>query len=220
MKSLLIILCTALILYAPKAYKAIKANTRQKISLDKQLSEFENLGIKLNKGVSKNELLKLHTTDEYESTPWELLYIAFGHEAEGKLKYISNNCWHFDAESIEGDGSYADIIRNLGRISNGEMNFTNIKDNVDVDNEKAWVSFEINGDKYKYELKVDADWADGQLFDKIQGLAKKYNTRGKFTMYQMGQDGIIGYIATENLSALKATTKLDIQWLEGKHISE
>src|SRR5690606_20473170 len=104
-------------------------------------------------------------------------------------------------------------IENLKRISGNELNFTNIKDNVDIDNETAWVSFDLNGDHYKYDLKFDNDWADHTLFENISKLTKKYNTKAKFTVYSGGQDVVIDYMTESELKNFNAATRIGIEWL-------
>src|SRR5687768_12912718 len=53
----------------------------------------------------------------YHPDPIDALYITLGDETSYKpYLNFSNNCWHFDLEAIEGQGSYVRILENLKRI--------------------------------------------------------------------------------------------------------
>ncbi|UOK42193.1 MULTISPECIES: hypothetical protein [Flavobacterium] len=220
MKTLIIFLTVLVSLYGFKSYRFLKNNVKkvQKVTFEQQLTTFETLGFKLNKGIAKENLISFYgNKSEFEKDPWVLMYTTLGMEIEKEpWTPITDRCWHFDLEAIEDNGAYVDIMKNISRITNGELKFENIKDYVDIDNEKAWVSFEINGDKYKWDLKVDNDWADGALFDKVQDLTAKYKTSGKFTFYGLGQDFILGYETEANLKKIKEQTGLKIEWLKAK----
>jgi len=151
----------------------------------------------------------------YHSDPVDALYITLGDETANKpYLNFSNNCWHFDLEAIEGQGSYVRILENLKRISNGDLNFQNISDYCnDNEDDKAWVAFEFNGDKYKWDLKVDNDWADGYLFDKIQDLCKKHNKKGRLTFFPEGQAFVTSYLTEEEFDKIKKVTGLKLEWL-------
>jgi hypothetical protein len=152
----------------------------------------------------------------YHSDPVDALYITLGDQTPHKpYLNFSNNCWHFDLESIEGQNSYVRILENLIRISDGDLNFQSISDYCnDNEDNKAWVAFEFNGDKYKWDLKVNDDWADGYLFDKIQDLCKKNNKKGKLTFFPEGQAFVISYLTEEEFNKLKRVTGLKLEWLK------
>jgi hypothetical protein len=154
----------------------------------------------------------------YHSDPIESMYITLGGETSMKpyLNY-SNDCWHFDVEAIEGEGSYVRILENLKRISKNDLNFQNIKDYCnDNEDNKAWVSFDFEGSKYKWDLKVDDDWADGQLFDNIQELCKKHNKNGKLTFFPEGQAFVTSYLNKEQFTQVRNELGLKIDWLKVK----
>lgn len=80
------------------------------------------------------------------------------------------------------------------------MNFENIKSDVDFDEEKAFVSFELNGNKYYYDLKVNDDWVDDELFTQISNLIEEYKTNGRLTYFSTGgQDLVLGWATNEEL---------------------
>ncbi|MFL9838712.1 hypothetical protein ABS768_14465 [Flavobacterium sp. ST-75] len=215
MKSIYIALIVTTILYGPGLYKFLKENVHKisKASFEEQLTAFKQLGYTFNKNMDKHDLLSVYNEDDYEAEPYSLLYLAWAEIADTKDKPISNNCWYFDYESIENEGDYVAIIKNLERISDGQLNFTNVHDSIDFDNETAWVSFDINGTHYKYDLTFDNDWADHTLFENIQELAAKHNTTGKLTVYPLGQSVIFDFMTEAELEQFKKVTKLAPEWL-------
>ena len=189
--------------------------TQETISFEKQLEIFKKLGFDLNPGVDTSDINRWGGHKTFEEQPFTLLYTTLGQTIEREpWTPLTNKCWNFDTEAIESDGSYIDIIKNLQRITRGEIKFTDIKDHVDIEEGKAWVSFSLNGDSYKWNLKVQDDWVDANLFTKIFELTKKYNTKGRYTYFDTGgQDAVIGFETPDNLDEIKKMTGLKIDWL-------
>jgi hypothetical protein len=181
------------------------------------LDTLRQAGFTINSKVQETDILnRWKEVLVYHSNPVDALYITFGDQTNYK-PYIdfSNDCWHFDLEAIEGQGSYIRILENLKRISSGDLNFQNISDYCnDNEDNKAWVAFEFNGDKYKWNLKVDNDWADGYLFDKIQDLCKKYKKKGRLTFFPEGQAFVISYLTEQEFNKIKSVTGLKLEWLK------
>lgn len=215
MKSIYIALTVTTIIYGPRVYNFLMENINKipKATFEEQLTAFKELGYTFNNEIDKHDLLYLNNEEDYEAEPYSLLYYTWAEIADTKDKPISNNCWHFDYESIENEGDYIAIIKNLERISDGQLTFTNVQDSIDFDNETAWVSFDINGTHYKYDLTFDNDWADHVLFENIQALAEKYNTKGKFTVYSLGQSVVFDFMTETELQNFKKVTRLDPEWL-------
>ena len=188
-------------------------------SFEEQLKTFLDLGFKLNEGIDTSDINRWENGHkEFEDLPYHLMYMTLGQTIEREpWTPITNQCWDFDLEAIEDHGAYVEIMKNISRITNNDLVFEDIQDYVDLEEGKAWVSFNCNGDNYKWDLKVDDDWADGNLFDKVQDLTKKYKTKGRFTFFNTGgQDFVLGYSTTEELEKLTNATGLEIVWLKAK----
>ena len=186
------------------------------VEFEKQLEKFEKLGFKLNYGVEVSDLLEKASKEEYEKSPYSLLYTVLGLETRKESSTpITVQLWNFDTEAIEDHGDYVRILENLKRVSGGELAFQNIKDEVDIDKGSATVSFDLNGDHYDWNLQVNDDWVDLQLFSKIVELTEKYKTIGRLTAFIIpGQEIVIGWLAPEQLEKVRQETGLDINWLE------
>ena len=190
-----------------------------KPSFHEQLEVFKKLGFSLNAGVEISDIDRWENGfEEFEEQPYHLMYITLGQTIERDPWIpITNKCWDFDLEAIDDHGAYIEIMENISRITNGALVFKDLQDYVDIEEGKAWVAFSCNGDNYKWDLKIDDDWADGDLFDKVQSLTEKYKTKGKFTFFNTGgQDFVLGYYTQEELGNIKQATGLDIVWLKAK----
>ncbi|MEO0472142.1 MAG: hypothetical protein AAF206_21125 [Bacteroidota bacterium] len=188
-------------------------------SFEEQFATFQILGFDLNPGASVKDILRWEEgKKEFEDEPWTLMYITLGQSLErDPWTPLTDRCWNFDLEAIEDHGSYVSIMENISRITNGELEFRNLRDYVDLEEEVAWVSFELNGRNYKWNLRVDDDWADGDLFDKVQELARFYDANGRFTYFNTGgQDFVLGYLNEEEFHEIKEATGLQIKWLKAK----
>ena len=188
----------------------------KKIGFLEQYEIFRKLGFELNPNADISDIDRWGSRTKFEEKPFELMYITLGLFLEREpWSPITNRCWYFDTEAIEGEGSYSRIIKNIQRLTHRELNFENVEDYVDMEGEVAWVSFILNGDKYKWDLNVYNDWIDPQFFDNLIELTKKYSTKSKFTYYPEGQSIVIGYETPDKLKEIKKATGLKIEWFKG-----
>lgn len=192
-----------------------QTNETKIVSFEVQLETFKRLGFKINGDIVLSQVWKKEDIVQFEHTPYSIMYMELGRTVQKEpWTPLTNQCWDFDTEAIEDNGAYIEIMKNLERITRGEIKFENLKDYVDVEGEKAWVSFEIKGVEYKWNLKVDDDWADPNLFTKVVGLTNKLKTRGKFTYFDTGgQNAVIGYETPDKRAEIIKTTGLKIEWL-------
>lgn len=187
-----------------------------KVSLETQLETFRSLGFTLNNGVSMAELETPENRTAFEKKPYSLMYIELGRTIEREpWTPLTDRCWDFDTEAIEDHGSYVEILKNLQRISRGVIKFENLRDYVDVEKQIAWVSFSFKGKQYKWNLKVEDDWVDEQIFSKIVALLRQSNVVGRYTYFDTGgQNAVIGFETPVDLEKLKKATGLKIEWLD------
>ena len=185
------------------------------VGFEQQMETFKRLGFKLNPGISVGDVDRWSGKKEFENPPYMILYITLGQTIEREpWTPLTDRCWDFDTEAIEDHGAYVEIMKNLERITRGEIKFENLKDYVDVEKGIAWVSFSVNGIKYRWNLKVNDDWVDEGLFTKLVAIKKKLDTKGRYTYFNTGgQDAVIGYETPENRNAIAKATGLKIEWL-------
>lgn len=187
--------------------------SKTKVSAQEQWATLQKLGFTLNRGVA--DFNQWQMNKQFEDEPYKRLYESLG----GIIEHppwtpITDRVWDFDAEAIEDHGAYIEIMKNLQRISRGEVRFDNLKDYVDVEEGKAWVSFSFAGKNYKWDLKVDDDWVDPTLFTRVAELTKIFKTKGRYTYFDTGgQNAILGFETLENRDAIIKATGLKIEWL-------
>lgn len=183
-----------------------KKKSKMIIPLEDQLQTFSNLGITLNSDIDPILLLEEFSKERYEKDPYQLLLISMGGEIykNDEFYIISNHIWHLDTECIEDHGDYIRIIERLMKLTN--MNLQNIQDFVDIENETAWVSFEYNNTKIKWDLENDNDWLDPKLFDKFIELCGDRSNK-KLAIASLGQDCLIGYFNERQLRELNKLVK-------------
>lgn len=186
------------------------------VSFEEQWRTFQDLGFQLNPGIGRDVIDRLRADKSIEERPYFNFYIELGRTI-GKEPWtpLTDRVWNFDLEAVEDHGAYIEIINNLGRITRGEIKFENVKDYVDVDEGIARVSFTVRGKSYKWDLKVEDDWADPGLFSKVVQLTSTMKTKGRYTYFDTGgQDVVIGYETPESRDAIVKATRLKIEWLD------
>ena len=184
-------------------------------TFEQQLEIFKELGFELNNGTNKSDIERWEK-QEFLDEPFTLMYITLGQTIEREpWTPLTNKCWDFDTEAIEDHGSYIEIFENLERITRGELKFENVKDYVDIEEGKAWVSFTFSGKDYKWNLEVDDDWVDTDLFSKVVELTEKIKSKGRYTYFDTGgQNAVIGFETEKSLKEIKSKTGLKIEWFE------
>lgn len=186
-------------------------------SFEQQLAIFQGLGFTLKAGVTEADILRWNGGREaFEAEPFKLLYITLGQTIEREpWTPLTDRCWDFDTEAIEGDGAYVRIMTELSRISRGEVLFTELTDHVDHDLGKAWVEFTFHGKHEHWDFAAEDDWVDPTLFTRLAALVNKHNTEGHYTYFDTGgQDAVIGYETDEGREKLRAMTGLAIEWIK------
>lgn len=193
-----------------------KKKSKVNVSIDKQILDFKSLGFKINEGVDiYKEIENWSNIENFEKRPYFLTYILLGSTTEdGKFTPITDNVWHFDMEAIEDHGAYVYILQNIKRISANSFDITDIEDYVDIEEGVAWVKFLLNGVEHKWDLRVDNDWTDPEIFVKITQLCREENIPGNLTFFNTGgQDIVLGWATDAEIRSIKKVTGLEIQRL-------
>jgi hypothetical protein len=181
------------------------------------LKKFQNKGFIINMDVSTVDLEEMWKPYlKYHSEPIEAMYVFLGAETPQKpYRNISDNCWLMDMEAIEGVGSYKRILDNIERISKGDLRFRDIQDYCnDNDDGKAWVNFTFEGNEFSWQLAVNDDWADPQLFQNIQDLCRKFDKKGRLTFFPAGQAFVVSYLTEEQFVHMKELLGPKFKWLD------
>jgi len=175
---------------------------KKKASLEQQLEHLEKLGFKLEKGVTKDDLLYSFNREEYEKQAYDLIFIALGFEVEREPwgRPFCSKVWNFDFECIDDHGSYTDIVNNLCRIANTPTIITNLKDFLDIEANKAWLEYTIDTVERYFDIPIDDDWADAETVVKI---CNDIERDGKlFYAMDNGQAAVMFYLSSEEAQTI------------------
>ncbi len=135
------------------------------MSLEAQIQALSDLGLKLNEGVTIDDLLYSWDRREYESEPFDTILFMFGSEVEREPwgRNVCDRAWNFDVECVEGNGAYVTIVKRLALVAGAADSITDVKDAVCFETGEAWLSYKFNGELRKYGIKIDNDWADPEV---------------------------------------------------------
>ncbi len=179
---------------------------KKKTIFENQLNKLSELGIFMSADLKKELLLEEFSRNEYEEDPYNLLLLTLGGEVEvnGEFINVSEEIWYLDTECIEDHGDYARIIIRLENIT--KLNLNNITDYVDIQNGTAWVSFEYMNELIRWEMKVDDDWLDMEIFKKFNELIKTEQSM-KLYISILDQGCLMGYFNKEQVIEINKLTK-------------
>ena len=173
-------------------------------TFEEKLSILEECGIKLAEPFTVDYLLKSYSRADYEKAGFEKLLVGLGTtEEQEPYRNLCVNLWHFDTECIEDDGDYKKIAERMAEMTKGSLRFENVRDSVDIEKEKASLSFSFNGQDIKINCKVEDDWVDTAVFNQFVNLLKQADPSKVYIYYDLGgQDCIIGCVTKKELKRL------------------
>ncbi|MCR6722179.1 MAG: hypothetical protein NVV59_18245 [Chitinophagaceae bacterium] len=186
-------------------------------TLEKQLQIFLDAGFELNPGVTQNDLLTwAGGTEAFAEEPFGLLYKILGLPIQREpYTPVCNQCWTFDMEFIKQTGDYRYILAQLSRISNQELEFEDVNDYIDLEQQTALVSFHFRGEFYQWQLKTDDEWADGELFERVQSLCELHCEDRRLTYFDPGGSVIVlGFAAENTVRQIRKKSGLDLAIIE------
>jgi len=185
------------------------------ISFEEQYKIFQDLEFKLNEGVTIQDI-KRWENDSFLKEPFSLLYVTLGQDIEREpWTHITNKVWYFDTECIVENGDYVNILKRIQIMSNNQLLFINLKDEINIFKKTANVSFVLNNKEYNIKLKVKDDWVDERLFSELVKIISKNNLNGNLTYFNTGdQCCVIGWATEKELNEIRSKTGLKVEWLK------
>lgn len=185
------------------------------ISLEQQYKTLTLCGIRLRAGLTVEQLVASYDRETFEEEPYTLLLTLMGRELEVEpFENISDNIWCFDVECIEDHNDYVRIAEHLRDLAGGAFPLEEMKDFVDIEEQKAWLSFRLDGQYYEWTASVVDDYADPQILSQLAQLLADRKTGKRFTIFDLGgQASLIGCSTPDQLVKLADRTQLKFQWL-------
>jgi len=144
------------------------------MTLEEQLEKLGALGLKLDDGITVDDLLYSFDRVDYEERPFDMILFVLGIEVEREPweRPVCSRVWNFDTECIGETGDYVSIVNRLCQVADQPNRLTDVSDFVDVDTGKAWLKYKVNGTERNWTVDVNDDWADtltlGYVMDDIE----------------------------------------------------
>lgn len=201
-------------LFSNKGEISTSNNTEKMIPLEIQIEKLKEIGFSLNDGLDIDFLLDEFDRHEYESDPFECILYVYGSEHEepdGTWKQNCNDIFLLDTECIEDNGAYVNILGKFRDLSKDVFKISNTKDFVDFDSSKAWVSFDFQGIEYRWDIRLDDDWFDVGLIDKINDLVIKSGSQKRFYTFSQDQNLLVVFLDNVVVKKLNALTSCDFK---------
>jgi hypothetical protein len=167
------------------------------MELEQQLDELAARDIRLDDGVTIDDLLISFDREAFDDPPFDLLLVVLGMtvEREPFETRICSRAWNFDTERIVGDGDYSDIVRQLLALAGRAPDyFTAIADSLEDDPENAWLEYRLpDGELVHYSVEVNSDWADTMALAHV--MADIESDDQHFYSKENGQAMVLYYLA-------------------------
>lgn len=185
------------------------------ITVEQQYKTLSLCGIKLRPGFSVEQLAVAHDPETFEEEPYTLLLSLMGQELDVEpYENASDDIWCFDFECIEDHNDYVRIAKRLRDLAGDKFPLEDIKDFVDVENQKASLSFRLDGKDYEWTASVVNDYADPEILSKFAKLFADRQSEERFMTLDLGgQACLIGCSTPDQLAKLAERTQLKFEWL-------
>jgi len=177
-------------------------------ALERQIAQFEAAGLKLNPGITLDDLVHSYPASEYAGDPYRLLLFMYGSEVEREPwgRRICDSVLNFDYECIDGEGSYVRIAEDFARLA-GVRNFlSDLRDDADLTKETGTLTYRARGELRTVPFRIDNDWADPNAIESILSDMQQLAGDGRtFWGSDNGQSVILVFVdkpASSRLNAL------------------
>jgi hypothetical protein len=184
------------------------------VSFDDQLKVFQKLGFEFNPGTDSSDLNRWGGRKRYEDQPYSVMYMALGGNIDRTpWTPITNKCWHLDRENIKAKDGYTGILKQIQRISGGDIQLENLKEEISSGGIST-ISFQAKGISFNWKLHIADGAFDADLFSNLVDLGLQLKTIKKFTLLEIGGENVvIGYENRDGLYAIRKATGLHISWM-------
>ncbi|PTX59811.1 hypothetical protein C8N46_108124 [Kordia periserrulae] len=165
------------------------------------------------------------TMEEYfTQKPYSELYFYMGwrmpdYKNKMSLQFSKDVVWH-NLDYLGTENGYISLLTQLEAISDGELRFENINFSIDSDGFQ-WIAFDVNGMAKKWKL-LKVNYVDDSFVSRFVYLTEEFNTKGKFTYFDIGDESyVIDYATPEKQTEFIEKTGIQREWLTvGKHFSK
>lgn len=164
------------------------------MTLEQQLAKLAELGLKLEPGITVDDILYSFDREDYEEQPFDLVLFVLGTEVEREPwgRPVCSRVWNFDTECIESTGDYVEIAERLCQVAGQPGCFKDISDFVDIESGKRWLKYTVDGTERNWPVEVSDDWADMSTVSYVMDDLERDGRR--FYFKDNGQAMILFYL--------------------------
>jgi hypothetical protein len=172
------------------------------MTLEQQLAKLAELGLKLDDGITIDDILYSFDRKGYEEQPFDLILFVLGIEVERRPwgRSVCSRVWNFDTECITSTGDYVRIVKRLCQVAGDPDRLTNVSDFVDIDAGKAWLKYKVGGTERNWPVEVNDDWADALTLNYVMDDIERDGNR--FYFKDNGQAMVLFYLDSKRASEL------------------
>lgn len=172
------------------------------MTLEQQLANLAALGLKLDEGISIDDILYSFDRKDYEEQPFDLILFVLGIEMERKPwgRSVCSRVWNFDAECITSTGDYVRIVKRLCQVAGHPDCLKDVSDFVDMDSGKAWLKYTVDGAERNWPVEVNDDWADMLTLNYVMEDIERDGHR--FYFKDNGQSMVLFHLDTKTAAEL------------------
>jgi len=172
------------------------------MTLEEQLTTLANLGLRLDDGITVDDILCSFDRKDYEARPFDLILFVLGNEVEREPwgRPVCSRVWNFDTECIGGTGDYVHIVKRLCQVAGQPNCLEDVSDFVDIDSSEAWLKYKVDNTERNWDVEVNADWADTLTLSYVMDDIERDDCR--FYFKDNGQAMVLFYLDTQTAQAL------------------
>ncbi len=172
------------------------------MTLEQQLAKLAEIGLKLDDGISIDDILHSFDRNAYEERPFDLVLFVLGIEVERAPwgRPVCSRVWNFDTECINSTGDYVRIVKRLCQVAGRPECLEDVKDFVDIDVGEAWLKYKVDGVQRNWPVEVNDDWADALTLNYVMDDIERDGYR--FYFKDNGQAMVLFYLDSNAAAAL------------------
>ncbi|MCA8959732.1 MAG: hypothetical protein KDC38_04440 [Planctomycetes bacterium] len=144
---------------------------KKRVTIESQLAALAEIGLTLNPGVGEEQLTRSDDRRSLESPPYRGLIEVMGMDLEEEpYTPLCDRLWMCDVERVEDHGDYVEVLERLERMTSNALDLSHVKDHVDLEEGVAWLEFEHEGQRVRWDFRIDDDWLDPTVLTRYDGL--------------------------------------------------
>jgi hypothetical protein len=190
----------------------LRTRKQAPFTLEEQLRTLRGLGItyELDEDELVEVLLGQFERELYEEEPYSLLLPMLGADLvdeDDDVLRLSPEVWSFDAECVDDENVYTELLRRLAELSKGRFVLRGVESKVDFESEAAYVAFEHEGESYRWTVAFEGGRIDFDLLRKLGRLAAAASPAKRYVYWNDGQSITLLYMDTGKLKQLNKLVK-------------